>query len=244
MKKAAVICIALLTLVNSALAYENKDAGFKVNDKHAVSTTVKEDSYTFTCSPNPEVKSEHTHTINYVHNEVASNICGEEFSTSFFDEQFEKLTLLKRCELSLKTISLAIWNLDKYVEQGVELPYGNLDEETKKVIKSFLSVEKIGKHKVITVSHLYKQNRKLHALNTSILSANNKLYTLTTVSLNTEALTPKNDDNSNEEPAIIKRMQEREEAKLVNITPAELDAEVRTEIWEGHLNFLKSVKFT
>lgn len=242
MKKTAVICAVLLTLASSALAYKNEKAGFAVNDKQAITTTATENSYTFTCLPNPEAKTEAAHTINYITNEAATSVCGEKFSTSFFDEQYEKLALMKRCELSLKTVPLAIWNLDKYLEQGVELPYAKLDEGTRKELKSFLGVEKVGKFKVITVSHLYKQNRKLYALNTSFVSAADKLYALTTRIVDDEALASKEDDASEEVPAVIKRMQDEEAKKLVNLTPADLNAQVRSQIWEAHLKFIKSFK--
>ena len=57
--------------------------------------------------------NDYTHKIS---TETATEICGEKFSTTYFDEQYEKLALLKRCELSLKTVPLEIWNLDKYEE--------------------------------------------------------------------------------------------------------------------------------
>ena len=183
--------------------------------------------------------NDYTHKIS---TETATKICGEKFSTTYFDEQYEKLALLKRCELSLKTVPLAIWNLDKYEEAGVNLPYSELGINKLEDIKSFLSVDKIGKHKVITVSHLYKQNKKLYALNTSLLSEADKLYTLTTYEVDDKVFAPKDDDKQEEVPAIIKRMQEKEEAKIVNVTPAEIDVEVRDKIWQEHTKYVK--KFT
>ena len=169
-------------------------------------------------------------------------ICEEKFSTTYFNEQYEKLALLKRCELSLKTVPLAIWNLDKYEEAGVNLPFSELGINKLEDIKSFLSVDKIGKHKVITVSHLYKQNKKLYALNTSLLSEADKLYALTTYEVDDKVLASKDDDKQEEVPAIIKRMQEKEEAKIVNVTPAELDSEVRDKLWQEHTKYVKKFK--
>jgi hypothetical protein len=37
-------------------------------------------------------------------------------------------------------------------------------------------------------------------------------------------------------------MREKEEAKIVNIAPADLDAEVKTAIWEEHKKFIKKFK--
>ena len=183
--------------------------------------------------------NDYTHKISA---ETATKICGEKFSTTYFNEQYEKLALLKRCELSLKTVPLPIWNLDKYEEAGVSLPYSELGINKLEDIKSFLSVDKIGKHKVITVSHLYKQNKKLYALNTSLLSEADKLYVLTTYEVDEKVFAPKDDENKEEIPAIIKRMQEKEEAKIVNVTPAELDVEVRDKLWQEHKRYVKKFK--
>ncbi|MBO5168370.1 MAG: hypothetical protein J6B49_04650 [Phascolarctobacterium sp.] len=183
--------------------------------------------------------NDYTHKIS---TETATKICGEKFSTTYFDEQYEKLALLKRCELSLKTVPLPIWNLDKYEEAGVNLPYFELGINKLDDVKSFLSVDKIGKHKVITVSHLYKQNKKLYALNTSLLSEADKLYALTTYEVDDKVFASKDDDNKEEIPAIIKRMQEKEEAKIVNVTPAEIDVEVRDKIWQEHKRYVKKFK--
>ena len=183
--------------------------------------------------------NDYTHKIS---TETATKICGEKFSTTYFNEQYEKLALLKRCELSLKTVPLAIWNLDKYEDAGVNLPYSELGINKLEDIKSFLSVDKIGKHKVITVSHLYKQNKKLYALNTSLLSEADKLYVLTTYEVDDKVLASKDDDKQEEVPAIIKRMQEEEEAKIVNVTPAELDSEVRDKLWQEHTKYVKKFR--
>jgi len=183
--------------------------------------------------------NDYTHKIS---TETATKICGEKFSTTYFNEQYEKLALLKRCELRLKTVPLPIWNLDKYEEAGVNLPYSELGINKLDDVKSFLSVDKIGKHKVITVSHLYKQNKKLYALNTSLLSEADKLYALTTYEVDDKVFAPKDDDEQEEVPAIIKRMQEKEEAKIVNVTPAELDVEVRDKLWHEHTKYVKKFK--
>lgn len=183
--------------------------------------------------------NDYTHRIS---TETATKICGEKFSTTYFNEQYEKLALLKRCELSLKTVPLPIWNLDKYEEAGVNLPYFELGINKLEDIKSFLSVDKIGKHKVITVSHLYKQNKKLYALNTSLLSEADKLYALTTYEVDDKVLASKDDDKQEEVPAIIKRMQEKEEAKIINVTPAELDGEVRDKLWQEHTKYVKKFR--
>ena len=180
--------------------------------------------------------------INHLSTDEVSKICGEKFSTTYFNDQYEKLALLKRCELSLKTVPLPIWNLDKYVENKIEIPYSELGINKLEDVKSFLAVEKIGKHKVITVSHLYKQNKKLYALNTSLLSEKDQLYILSTYDVDDKVLAPKEDEKLEDVPEIIKRMHAKEEEKIVNVIPKELEAEVRKNIWDEHVKFVKKFK--
>ena len=75
-----------------------------------------------------------------------------------------------------------------------------------------------------------------------MLSEADKLYALTTYEVDDKVFTPKDDDKQEKVPAIIKRMQEKEEAKIVNVTPAEIDVEVRDKIWQEHTKYVKKFK--
>ena len=239
MKKYALICALLLAFCSTTYANDNVPANLDTTTESPVETSISNNS---SSEVNATFPSEKLQKISYITNDEASKICGEKFSTTYFNEQYEKLALLKRCELSLKTVPLAIWNLDKYVEQGIKLPYAELGINNQKDVKSFLSAEKIGKYKVITVCHLFKQNKKLYALNTSLVSVNDALYEVSTYNVNDKAFASKEDAKVEEVPPIIKRMQEKEEAKVANVTTAELDAEVRNAIWEDHCKFVKKFK--
>ena len=239
MKKTAVICSLLLSFAGTALANDNTSSNLLDNN---INSVVVSDSDNTSSNSQQAFTSEKVQESCTITTENASKICGEKFSTTYFNEQYEKLALLKRCELSLKTVPLAIWNLDKYVEQGVKLPYSELGINKLEDVKSFLSVDKIGKYKVITVCHLFKQNKKLYALNTSLVSVNDNLYAVSTYDVNDKVFSPKEDAKLEDVPPIIKRMQEKEEAKVVNVVPADLDAEVKTAIWEEHSKFVKKFK--
>ena len=239
MKKTAVICSLLLSFAGTALANDNISSNLHDNNINSVVVSDYSNMSSNSHQAFPSEKVQETCTIT---TENATKICGEKFSTTYFNEQYEKLALLKRCELSLKTVPLAIWNLDKYVEQGVKLPYAELGINKLEDVKSFLSVDKIGKYKVITVCHLFTQNKKLYALNTSLVSVNDNLYAVSTYDVNDKAFAPKDDAKLEEVPPIIKRMQEKEEAKVVNVVPADLDAEVKTAIWDEHSKFVKKFK--
>ena len=239
MKKTAVICSLLLAFTGTTLANDNTSSNLHNNNINSVVVSDSDNTSSNSQQAFPSEKFQESCTIT---TENVSKICGEKFSTTYFNEQYEKLALLKRCELSLKTVPLAIWNLDKYVEQGVKLPYAELGISKLEGVKSFLSVDKIGKYKVITVCHLFKQNKKLYALNTSLVSVNDNLYAVSTYDVNDKAFAPKEDAKLEDVPPIIKRMQEKEEAKDVNVIPADLDAEVKTAIWDEHSKFVKKFK--
>ncbi len=239
MKKTAVICSLLLALAGTALANDKASSNLLDNNINSVVVSDSDNTSSNSQQAFPIEKVQETCTIT---TKNATKICGEKFSTTYFNEQYEKLALLRRCELSLKTVPLAIWNLDKYVEQGVKLPYAELGINKLGDVKSFLSVDKIGKYKVITVCHLFKQNKKLYALNTSLVSVNDNLYAVSTYDVNDKAFAPKDDAKLEEVPPIIKRMQEKEEAKVVNVNLGDLDAEVKTAIWDEHSKFVKKFK--
>ena len=239
MKKTAVICSLLLSFAGTAFANDNTSSNLIDNNINSVAVSDSDNTSSNSQQAFPIEKVQETCTIT---TENATKICGEKFSTTYFNEQYEKLALLKRCELSLKTVPLAIWNLDKYVEQGVKLPYSELGINKLEDVKSFLSVDKIGKYKVITVCHLFKQNKKLFALNTSLVSVDDNLYAVSTYDVNDKAFAPKEDAKLDEVPPIIKRMQEKEEAKVVNVNLGDLDAEVKTAIWDEHSKFVKKFK--
>ena len=241
MKKSALICALLLAFCSTSYANDNTTTNLETAFVKSVETSISNNT---SSEVNATLPSEKVQQICVISNENASKSCGEKFSTTFFNEQYEKLALLKRCELSLKTVPLAIWNLDKYVEQGIKLPYAELGINKLEDVKSFLSVDKIGKYKVITVCHLFKQNKKLYALNTSLVSVNDNLYAVSTYDVNDKAFAPKDDAKIDEVPPIIKRMQEKEEAKVVNVNLGDLDAEVKTAIWDEHSKFVKKFKPT
>lgn len=239
MKKTAVIFSLLLAFSGTALANDNSSVNLKDNNKNLVAVSISKDTSSKSEQAFP---SEKVQQICSISTEDASKVCGEKFSTTYFNEQYEKLALLERCELSLKTVPLPIWNLDKYVEQGIKLPYSELGIDKLTDVKSFLAVDKLGKYKTITVSHLFKQNKKLYAFNTSLVSVDDNLYAVSTYDVNNKAFSAKEDAKLEEVPPIIKRMQEKEEAKIANVTPAELDTEVRKAIWEEHSKFVKKFK--
>ena len=239
MKKIALICSLLLAFTSVSYANNNDIATIKDCSENSIAVSVSDD----TASESKYlVSNEKIQKITLINNEEASKICGEKFSTTYFNEQYEKLALLKRCELNLRTIPLPIWNLDKYVEQGVELSFAELGINKIADINFFLDVDKIGKHKVITVSNLFKQNKKLYVLNTSLVSIKDELYAISTYEVNDKVFAPKEDAKQEEVPPVIKRMLNKEDAKVVNIAPADLDAEVKTAIWEEHTKFIKKFK--
>jgi hypothetical protein len=239
LKKITLICSLLLAFASVSYANSNDITTINSSSEKSIAVSVSGD----TASDSKYlVSNAKIQKISFINNDTASKICGEKFSTAYFNEQYEKLALLKRCELNLRTVPLPIWNLDKYVEQGVELSFAELGINKIFDIKFFVDVEKIGKHKVITVANLFKQNKKLYVLNTSLVSIKDNLYAISTYDVNDKVFAPKEEDKQEEVPPVIQRMREKEEAKIVNIAPADLDAEVKTAIWEEHKKFIKKFR--
>lgn len=236
MKKSALIFALLLAFVSTSYANDKEPANLDANNENIVVTSISDNTSFEAKQVFPQEKVQ---KITFISNEEASKICGEKFSTTYFNEQYEKLALLKRCELNLRTVPLPIWNLDKYVEQGVALSFSELGINKIDDITFSLDVDKIGKHKVITVSNIFKQNRKLYVLNTTLVSVKDNLYAISTYDVNDKVFEPKEDEKQEEVPPVIKRMREKEEAKTVNVAPADLDVEVKTTIWEEQSKFIK-----
>jgi hypothetical protein len=239
LKKVALICSLMLAFASISYANNNANTTLDISSEKSVAISVSDNT---SSEAKYLTSNEKIQKVTFINNEMASEICGEKFSTAYFNEQYEKLALLKRCELNLRTVPLPIWNLDKYVEQGVELSFAELGINKIFDIKFFVDVEKIGKHKVITVANLFKQNKKLYVLNTSLVSIKDNLYAISTYDVNDKVFAPKEDAKHEEVPPVIQRMREKEEAKIVNIAPADLDAEVKTAIWEEHKKFIKKFK--
>ena len=88
MKKTAVICSLLLSLAGTALANDNTSSNLHDNNINSVVVSDSDNTSSNSQQVFPIEKVQETCTIT---TENATKICGEKFSTNFFNEQYEKL---------------------------------------------------------------------------------------------------------------------------------------------------------
>lgn len=189
MKKTAALALTLLLMTGSAYAYENAAAGYSVKTKNPLVTVEGQKFYGYT-----DIKSNNLdflkaedamamHIVNYFNADEMEKVVGEKFSTAYFDAQYEKLALLQRSELNIKTLPIPLMDFDKYgeIENSTNIVLENY--YLKKMIgdvERHISIEKYGKNKGITSTAYMKQAYNLTIARTTAISVNEKLYMLTT----------------------------------------------------------------
>ena len=206
MKKITVLAAVLVLCAAHASAYENSYAGYSVKDGQPYYKLEAKKVYAYTNISSKKVyqneenlKNTAVNIVNYYTAEDMEQILGEKFSTAYFDAEYEKLALLGRSQLSLQTVPTPLLELEKYAEHDSN---GNVTIQSK-VLKEKLDqltpVIKVGKlagKKAITVSYIYKQSDVLFKIDTSIVSANDRLYLLSTVNSDQDIYAPKKDEKA------------------------------------------------
>ena len=189
MKKTAALALTLLLMTGSAYAYENAAAGYSVKTKNPLVTVEGQKFYGYT-----DIKSNNLdflkaedamamHIVNYFNADEMEKVVGEKFSTAYFDAQYEKLVLLQRSELNIKTLPIPLMDFDKYGETENSTNIVLENYYLKKMIgdvERHISIEKYGKNKGITSTAYMKQAYNLTIARTTAISVNEKLYMLTT----------------------------------------------------------------
>lgn len=226
MNKSAILAAMLILASSSSYAYENSYAGYSVKDGQPYYKLEAKKVYAYTNISSKKVyqneedlKNTAVNIVNYYTAEDMEQILGEKFSTAYFDAEYEKLALLERSQLNPKTVPAPLLELDKYAEHDSN---GNVTIQSK-VLKEKLDqltpVIKVGKiagKKAITISYIYKQSDVLFKIDTSMVSANDRLYLLSTVNTDQDLYAPKKDEKSADADADIDETdtdEENEEAK-------------------------------
>ena len=213
MKKITALAAALILCAAHASAYENSYAGYSVKDGQPYYKLEAKKVYAYTNISSKKVyqdeedlKNTAVNIVNYYTAEDMEQILGEKFSTAYFDAEYEKLALLERAQLNPKTVPAPLLELDKYAEHDSN---GNVTIQSK-VLKEKLDqltpVIKVGKiagKKAITVSYIYKQSDILFKIDTSLVSANDRLYLLSTVNTDQDLYAPKKDEKDADTDADI-----------------------------------------
>ena len=229
MNKSAILAAMLILASSSAYAYENSYAGYSVKDGDPYYKLEAKKVYAYTnisskkaYQNEEDLKNTAVNIVNYYTAEDMEQILGEKFSTAYFDAEYEKLALLERSQLNPKTVPAPLLELEKYAEHDSN---GNVTIQSK-VLKEKLDqltpVIKVGKiagKKAITISYLYKQGDVLVKIDTSLVSANDRLYLLSTVNTDQDLYAPKKDEKDADADADIddidtdEKSDENDEAK-------------------------------
>lgn len=272
MKKSAALAAALLVCASSAYAYENSYAGYSIKDGDpyvrvetnkvygyslAQSTDIakmlkEEEKNSKAKVPKANVLAKYcgANAVNYYTAAEMKEIIGEDFSTSYFDAEYEKLALLERSQLNLKTVPTPLLDMEKYnafENKGNLVMQNQVLKEKITELTPTIHLEKIAGKKVITLKYLYKQMNNLFNIDVSLMSANDRLYILTNFNTDMELYAPKTDTKSNEKPdaeaknALKKAMQEATNIENVNATA--VPAANMSKFTKQHTKLLKSISF-
>lgn len=206
MNKSAILAAMLILASSSAYAYENSYAGYSLKDGQPYYKLEAKKVYAYTnisskkaYQNEEDLKNTAVNIVNYYTAEDMEQILGEKFSTAYFDAEYEKLALLERSQLNPKTVPAPLLELEKYAEHDSN---GNVTIQSK-VLKEKLDqltpVIKVGKiagKKAITICYIYKQSDVLFKIDTSMVSANDRLYLLSTVNSDQDVYAPKKDEKA------------------------------------------------
>lgn len=222
MKKITALAAALVLCAAHVSAYENSYAGYSVKDGQPYYKLEAKKVYAYTnisskkaYQNEEDLKNTAVNIVNYYTAEDMEQILGEKFSTAYFDAEYEKLALLERSQLNPKTVPAPLLELDKYAEHDSN---GNLTIQSK-VLKEklekltpLIKTGKIAGKKAITISYLYKQGDVLVKIDTSLVSANDRLYLLSTVNTDQDLYAPKKDEKDADADADIDDIDTDEES--------------------------------
>lgn len=219
MKKITALAAVLILCAAHASAYENSYAGYSVKDGQPYYKLEAKKVYAYTNISSKKVyqneedlKNTAVNIVNYYTAEDMEQILGEKFSTAYFDAEYEKLALLERSQLNPKTVPAPLLELDKYAEHDSN---GNLTIQSKVLKEKLTPLIKTGKiagKKAITISYLYKQGDVLVKIDTSLVSANDRLYLLSTVNTDQDLYAPKKDEKDADADADIDDIDTDEES--------------------------------
>lgn len=263
MKKITALAAVLVLCAAHASAYENSYAGYSVKDGQPFYKLEAKKVYAYTNISSKKVyqdeedlKNTAVNIVNYYTAEDMEQILGEKFSTAYFDAEYEKLALLERSQLNPKTVPAPLLELEKYAEHDSN---GNLTIQSK-VLKEklekltpLIKTGKIAAKKAITISYLYKQGDVLVKIDTSLVSANDRLYLLSTVNTDQDLYAPKKDEKTDEENEEAKTelknatsvsvKEEMEKAlEVENVFVRDIPAETMQRFDKIHTDLLKGFK--
>ena len=271
MKKSAILATLLVLATSSAYAYENSYAGYSVKDGDPYTRIETNKVYAFTKAQASDVakmmkdaakqtkkqtsnmsvmdKYQGVNVVNYYTAAEMKEIIGTDFSTAYFDAAYEKLALLERSQLNLNTVPTPLLDMHKfnlYENKGNIVPQNQLLKYDIDKITPVIKLEKIGGKKAITMKYLYKQMNRLVNIDATILSANDRLYILTNINMDSSLYAPKpekKDKKSAEDkkPAVKTSLKDvmQKALTLENVKEADVPDTIMSKFNEEHKRLVK-----
>ena len=272
MKKCAALAAALLVCASSAYAYENSYAGYSIKDGDPYVRVETNKVYGYSLAQSTDIakmlkdaeknskakapkanalaKYCGANAVNYYTAAEMKEIIGEDFSTSYFDAEYEKLALLERSQLNLKTVPTPLLDMEKYnafENKGNLVMQNQLLKEKITELTPTIHLEKVAGKKVITLKYLYKQMNNLFNIDVSLMSVNDRLYILTNINTDMELYAPKADAKAKEKPDTAAKAAFKDvikdAAKIENVNAATVPAANMNKFTKQHTKLLKSISF-
>lgn len=292
MKKSLFLGLTLAMLSSSAWAYTNAEAGYSIKNEATLQNVVEADNfYAYTNYPKvaslKAAQGQTLHVVGVLTDADMEKIIGEPFTTEYFNQQYENLALLGRCELDLRTIPVAMLDLANYekaqeqnvfarlltpqkeleaaeivaMQQAEKKEAADKDKEAEpseasqeeQPFEPWVRADKLGKHRVITISQYYHQQQGLkeHILvaHTSLLSKDNKMYVLTTYNYETATPQSRRLEHKYFKESINERFPVAEAEKQLPLEPfapkkkEDLNAKFSPELWQEHKDFVENFRY-
>ena len=242
MKKTALVLAATLLASSSAYAYENLNGGYIVNDSKATATINSQKTFGYV---NTQNKIPDFHMVNYFTPAEVKEITGAEFTQEKFQALYEQLAPLDRSQIALAKLPLDMLDLRKYAESHAKGSFLLLNTDEKfQGIKANIRFDKLGKNKTMTFSYLFKQENNYLSCDTSFLTANDRLYLLTSVN-STDPVLPTTDKEDVLDATVRKeplKEKIKEKGKLKPVDADQVDNAILNNLWKKHLLFVKGFK--
>lgn len=258
MKKSIALAAVCMLMSGQAWAYENLQAGYSVQDKDPFYKMASSRMYAYSgfsadaLNKLEKMPRGSVHIVGYYTADEMTQILGEKFSTAYFNQQYEQIAVLQRSELDIRTVPCPLVDLERYTakDNGNNIFLQQYMKEQFQTLKPIISIAKVNGNRAIKISYLYKQTKNLVAVDTTLLSANDRLYMLTTVTVDEKVYASQDYDVEipNEETANTEDMQKKisealtQALKIENVKPAEVDAKVIRGIDKTHTGFVKGFK--
>lgn len=252
MKKSALLAAALVLCTANAWAYENSASGFSVKDGQPFYKMESSKMYAFSSFSTDEFAKlgdknrGSVHIVNYYNKAEMSKILGVDYSDAYFAAEYDKLALLQRSKLDLRTVPSPLLDLKKYTAAESKdslLLQEDFIKQQLGDIEPVLRVDKRGNSKVITQSYFYKQKDVLNELDVSMISANNNLYLLTSITSHSQSADGEADKEKTTNASQETKQQGKAGApKLEAVKPDTLPQELRQKLWQEHWQLVKGFK--